>query len=235
MTLLSLAVVRIRDVVDAGLLEPWTACLCDEEHRVRARGLDAPTTARALVSRGLLRRALSRVAPLDPAAWRFEIGEHGRPWAPRPAPSFNVAHSGDTVACVTGAPAELGLDVEETTRALDLDAVARVSFSEGELRGLGSRSGAARRARFFALWTLKEAYLKARGAGLVLPLDGFTMSDVDTASPSITFAPGFGDVPEGWRFARPELGPHLAAAVAARDAEALRVQVEHVDVAGWLA
>lgn len=230
-------VVRAQEIADAGLLPAWTACLSDEEHRARARGLDEPTRVESLVSRGLLRRALSQVEAVEPAAWRFGAGRHGRPLAlgPRRAPSFNVAHSCGTVACAIGDAAELGLDVEDTRRALDVDGVARVSFSRRELAGLDALGGAARRARFFELWTLKEAYLKARGAGLVLPLDGFTISGLDAGAPEISFEAGFDDAPAGWRLALPALGEAITSAVAARCEGALHVEVRRPRPEAWLA
>ncbi len=232
----SLWLVDTREIVRSGSLAEWSSCLSDDERRTRSRGLDQPTREQALVSRGLLRRALSKAAPVAPERWRFDVTEHGRPVAvgPRRAPSFNISHSGGIIVCVIGDAPELGVDVEDTNRVLDLEALARVSFSARELTGLHALAGDARRERFFALWTLKEAYLKARGAGLTLPLDGFTMGALHTDAPCIDFEASIDDTADGWRFARPALGVGLACAIAARQRDPLTVRLEALDAEALL-
>lgn len=234
--MVSLWVVRARDVVDTGSMSAWTACLSAEERAQRSRGLDERTRIDALVSRALLRRVLSRLEPVAPTDWRFGASAHGRPLVlgPRRAPSFNISHSAGTIACAVGDAPELGLDVEDTRRKLDLDAVARVSFSPRELAGFDALTGAARRARFFALWTLKEAYLKARGAGLTLPLDGFTISGLDEGAPSIGFEPWFDDSPERWRLTAGQVDADITAAIAARQDLPLTFRLHRVTPTAWL-
>jgi 4'-phosphopantetheinyl transferase len=53
---------------------------------------------------------------------------------------------------------------------------------------------------FFDFWTLKEAYIKARGMGLSIPLDGFSFLLSDNDRPRITFHDGCPDQPERWDF-----------------------------------
>ena len=209
-----------------GFLADAASLLPAAERDERERGLDEATRVEAIVSRALLRTTLSRHAPVDPRAWSFDRSTHGRPivTGPRGAPSFNVSHSRGFVACAIGDADELGLDVEDTRRPIAIDSTARVSFSPDELAGLFALDGDARRARFFALWTLKEAYLKARGAGLTMPLDRFSLR-LDGPAPTISFAPDFGDVPDGWAFARPDLGAPISAAIAARGPGAATLDV----------
>ena len=145
------------------------------------------------------------------------------------APSGSTRRKGTgLVVCAVGAHAELGVDVEDIRRTVDLDGVARLSFSSAELAAWRALSGAEKIHRFFELWTAKEAYLKALGAGLTLPLDGFSIA-FGAGAPTIAFEPGFADDATSWAFAQVALGPELRAAVAVRWSGCLTVCVSHVD------
>jgi 4'-phosphopantetheinyl transferase len=72
-------------------------------------------------------------------------------------------------------------------------------FTSGEHAALQELSGSAQRERFFALWTLKEAWLKARGLGLHIPLDDFSFSFAGKL-PQIGFGPQLDERPEDWQF-----------------------------------
>jgi 4'-phosphopantetheinyl transferase len=93
---------------------------------------------------------------------------------------FNLSHSGTLVACAF-AQSEIGVDVETTSRHVDRGAIARSHFSRAEADWIDARSGR-RIERFTLLWTLKEAYLKAVGVGISVPLDGFEFSAIKRSS-----------------------------------------------------
>jgi 4'-phosphopantetheinyl transferase len=93
---------------------------------------------------------------------------------------FNLSHSGMLVACAF-AQAEVGVDVETTARNVDHDAIARSHFSRAEADWIDA-SPSRRVERFTLLWTLKEAYLKAVGVGVSVPLDGFEFSAIRRGS-----------------------------------------------------
>ena len=98
------------------------------------------------------------------------IGEHGKPYFTDPAlPFFNLSHSGDLVGIVF-ADVECGLDLQEY-RTLDMEALARRFFSEGDAKALREMAEEQRREAFFRFWTRREAYGKALGCGL-LPVIG---------------------------------------------------------------
>ncbi len=70
------------------------------------------------------------------------------------------------------------------------------------------------RRRFFRLWTLKEAYIKARGLGMAIPLPQISFDLNATPRIAVSFAPGIEDDPEDWQFAQPEIPKPFVSAVA---------------------
>jgi len=74
-------------------------------------------------------------------------------------------------ACVITRNADAGIDVEDTARIDDPMTLARHAFAAEEVADLEALTGNAQRLRFFELWTMKEACLKAMGVGLSAGLD----------------------------------------------------------------
>ena len=194
---------------------PLEALLADEE-LARTRALvHPPRRAEQLLTRALVRAVLSVYAPHAPRDWRFRTGSHGRPELEPPSPlRFNLSHCDGLVACLVGLEREVGVDVEPAGQGADALALAEGICSAAERRALAELPGAAaREAQALTLWTLKEAYVKARGLGLSLPVASLTftlaadrISLVDPADAE--------PAPERWRFAAFALGPHRAALAA---------------------
>jgi 4'-phosphopantetheinyl transferase len=166
----------------------WRACLRQPASGpALVRTLSADEQARAgrfhfvrdrdrfVAARGLLRMILGRYLGRDPAQLRFRYGPHGKPALAAESGAddlrFNVAHAGDLAlfACARGR--EVGVDLERIRKDLDIDTLAATAFSAGERAVLASTAPDRRREAFFAFWTLREAYVKAVGAGLTLPTD----------------------------------------------------------------
>lgn len=147
----------------------------------------------------LLRRSLSVYAPTPPVEWRFDAGAYGKPALADGGLSFNLSHTRGLVACVIARSLPVGVDVERTTRDVELDLLAARFFSAPETASLSiCRTDA--RTRFFDLWTLKEAFIKATGKGLSQPLRSFSF-DLDVDDRSIHFAAPDGFDAAEWQFA----------------------------------
>jgi 4'-phosphopantetheinyl transferase len=124
-----------------------------------------------LVAHALVRRVLSSYANVDPAAWAFGSATHGRPEIAAPALPvrlrFNLSHTGGLAACVVTPGSDCGVDVERIVERPRMLAIAAKVFAEPERRELHRLQGTpACRERFYAYWTLREAWCKARGTGL---------------------------------------------------------------------
>jgi 4'-phosphopantetheinyl transferase len=148
----------------------------DQARRDRFTHVDARD--HLVVSRGLLADSLYE---LDAEFGRMARDPGGKPRLPG-GPSFNLSHShGIAVVAIqeSGEPLELGVDVEAPWRSTDYDAIARRFFAAPERDALDALEEDERRTRFFELWTLKEAVLKATGKGLRLPLSSVAFELVD--------------------------------------------------------
>jgi 4'-phosphopantetheinyl transferase len=118
----------------------------------------------------LARIALAQAAGCEPAHLRFGKGLYGRPHVTAPLAakrfSFNLSHTEGLVGiAISRYP--VGLDVESIVREINLLEVAEDVLTEAEIRSLLSLDPVEMRRRFFQLWTLKEAYLKAIGSGFL--------------------------------------------------------------------
>jgi 4'-phosphopantetheinyl transferase len=133
-----------------------------------------------LVARGLLRSILASYLRMAPEQVRFSYAEKGKPALQGSAPSalinFNLAHSHERALYAFSQMRQLGVDLEFIREDLADEAVARRFFSSAEVRTLLSLPLAIRKEAFFSCWTRKEAYIKARGEGLSMPLDQFDVS-----------------------------------------------------------
>jgi 4'-phosphopantetheinyl transferase len=209
---------------DDSLWSRYHALLSAEERARQERFRFAADRRRYLVTRALARTVLSRYAPVRPEDWVFSAGPRGRPAiaAPRPEPAleFNISHSSDLVTLGVTSGRALGIDVESIeARAADIDGLDRY-FAPEESAALLALAPAARRRRFFELWTLKESYIKARGLGLGIALDAFRFELPGERGLTLHMRPELGDSPAGWRLWQLALrGGYLAAVCAARGEE----------------
>jgi len=186
---------------------------------------------RFLVSHALIRTSLSRYAAVRAGSWRFREVGRGRPEIASPEASaalrFNLSHTDRLAACGVAQTSDVGVDVEAGLRVTRHLAVAEKFFSKREAAELRGLPESLQVDRFLDYWTLKEAYIKARGLGLGLPLDGFTFI-LGEGPPRLEFERDLEDVAESWQFhlASPTPGHRLAVALRA---EQLVVAARFVD------
>ena len=181
-----------------------------------------------LAGRVLARTLVGRALDVAPEAWRWREGPHGCPEiaAPDTPFRFNLAHSAGLVACALANERNVGVDVEDLARRpVDVRVVARYCAPE-EVRDIESRGQEGWHDRFLQYWTLKEAYLKARGLGIALPLSeiGFT---IDGSEAQIAFRGSLAGTDDRWTFQLTRPTPRHVLAVAA----AVRGLSPHITVA----
>ncbi|MBV8472878.1 MAG: 4'-phosphopantetheinyl transferase superfamily protein [Hyphomicrobiales bacterium] len=177
-----------------------------------------------LAAHGLLRSALSRYRNIAPERWAFSENPYGRPFIDQSLGvtdlHFSLSHTEGLVACAVGAFPELGVDVELRDRNLSVAELAPTVLAPQEIARLRAEPDSQANEFFFRLWTLKEAYVKARGMGLSLPMQGVWF-DLDADSPAGHFTKAIADDAARWTFrvVRPTARHILSVAAAPPDGE----------------
>ena len=135
---------------------------------------------RFIVARGTLRAILGRYLMLGPSQLRFCYSPQGKPAVAREFGDetlrFNVSHSHGLALYALTRHRAIGVDLERKRPELAEKQIAERFFSSQEIATLHTLSSSAWEEAFFACWTRKEAYIKALGKGLSLPLDQFEVS-----------------------------------------------------------
>lgn len=173
---------------------------------------------RFMVARGWLRTILARYLETDPGELEFAYTEHGKPYLASRAEKhlqlkFNVAHSRSLALYAFNLNRDVGVDIEYISEDLTSDEIARRFFSTTEVACLRQLSASARHEAFFRCWTLKEAFLKAQGMGLSLPLDQFDVAFTED-SPMVLRTRWDENEAARWTLRAIEVGPGYVGAVA---------------------
>jgi 4'-phosphopantetheinyl transferase len=166
--------------MDLDLDEPactrFAAMLSSEERR-RADQLHFSTDRRRYAARrGRLRELLAGRLDCDPREVPITCNAFGKPRIEGTDLSFNLSHSRGTAMFVLTRGAEIGCDIEWQDPRVETMQIAEAFFSRRELESLRALPECQRTEGFFNCWTRKEAFVKARGGGLSLPLDAFDVS-----------------------------------------------------------
>jgi 4'-phosphopantetheinyl transferase len=135
------------------------------------------------LSQGALRLLLGHYSGRDPRVLEFSFGVSGKPAvSDDPELRFNKSDSGDLAVYAIANGCDVGVDVEQLRDVADAERIAAQYFSPEETTELLRENAAVgRREAFFRCWTRKEAYIKAVGGGLSIPLSEFqvTLSRAD--------------------------------------------------------
>lgn len=150
-----------------------------DEHERAARFHFQKDRERFKIARASLRIVLGRYLNLPPQSLVFAQTEFGKPFLTNFEAAgllFNLSHSGDLAMIAVAREREVGVDVEFMRADFATSEVAEHFFSVAEIYTLSGLDQNLRTRAFFNCWTRKEAYVKARGEGLSIPLDEFDVS-----------------------------------------------------------
>jgi 4'-phosphopantetheinyl transferase len=158
----------------------WQELLSADESRRAARFLFPSDRQRFVASRALLRTILAAYLDADPVDLNFSYSQKEKPALggvhAASDITFNLSHSGGIALYAFNLRREVGVDVEHIRRDFDVEPLAHRFFSAREWKQLAAWPKPERVDAFFRCWTRKEAYIKATGDGLSLPLSQFDVS-----------------------------------------------------------
>ncbi len=167
-----------------GLAASYLRCLeqnlsADERKRA-SRFRFARDRDRFVGARGLLREILALYLDTSPGRLSLGYGAHGKPFLAGEKHGtlrFNVSHSFDAMLLAIAHMREVGVDVEGVRNTgVAVEEICETVLSEPEMQALARFGGEDKRTNFLRFWTLKEAYIKADGRGVSLPLERIDVS-----------------------------------------------------------
>ena len=134
---------------------------------------------KAVVARGVLRTILGEYLDMPASKLNFFYGEAGKPalnFQTQTKLEFNLTHSHQEGVLAITCGRTLGVDIEYLNAQSEFGELANRFFSLAEVRLLEEIDPARRNLAFYHIWVQKEAYLKALGQGLSIPLNSFSVS-----------------------------------------------------------
>ncbi len=158
-----------------------------EEEKVRANRFRFPhLRMRYIAARGILRNLLSQYLSIPALDIEFNYGTQGKPFlVDFPNFKFNLSHSENLAVFAFARDMTLGVDIEHINPEIDIEVIAPNFFSKNEVAALFKLPPKERIPVFFNCWTRKEAFIKAKGGGLSIPLDQFEVSLLPEDVPKI--------------------------------------------------
>lgn len=167
-------------------------------------------------ARVFLKQILARCTGRTADAIYFTENRHGKPTLASGITElpicFNLSHSGRVVVCALTLTHDIGVDIEDMQRSIDLSIADRF-FSNQEAQAIARGAPSLKQSLFYRFWTLKEAYAKATGRGLAMGLDQFSFV-LDSPEIQVVFHQSNQDHSGYWQFFQFSPVPGYMAAVA---------------------
>jgi 4'-phosphopantetheinyl transferase len=194
---------RLTDEWDSRLFHSYRQLLTPEETERYGRFVFENDQRQFLVTRALERDVLSRYLGVEPAALGFTRNEYGKPALAEPSGcpiTYSLSHTQGLSVCAVAFKQMIGVDVESFQRTPSHQDIAKRFFAASENAFLHNVDEARKCTEFLKLWTLKEAFIKARGLGLSIPLNSFEIKMYPDRPPSVSFSDGIHGHEADWRF-----------------------------------
>jgi 4'-phosphopantetheinyl transferase len=209
---------RVRLSQNASRLQSLLQTLAADEQARAERFYFQRDRERFIVARGVLRAILGCYLNLEPSHLRFGYSPYGKPALARDsggdALRFNVSHSHGLALVAVTRGRKIGVDLERISAEVANEQIAERFFSPREIIKLRSLSTQSQTEAFFHCWTRKEAYIKARGEGLSVPLDQFDVSLVPGEPAVLLSTQADPNEASRWCLQELVLGPGYVAALA---------------------
>lgn len=158
-------------------LEDYLYYLSEDEKEKAIRYIPYQAKVRYICARYMLRAILSKYILQEARSIQFAYSPYGKPYICNSGVTdvhFNLSHSNRCIVYAIARAIPVGIDVE-FLRSIDVEAIAKTSFSPYEYLQLMDTAPEDREKKFYSLWTCKEAFVKNRGKGMI----AYPFSDFD--------------------------------------------------------
>jgi 4'-phosphopantetheinyl transferase len=208
------------DVPEADILQ--MSHLLSPDEIARANRFVFPNyRAHFIAARAQLRMILSRYLNQSPADLMFDYNEYGKPAiaTPRSDLQFNISHSHELGLVALTRERLIGVDIERMRSDIDYAQISRQFFAPSEVQKLSDLPIEMQLEAFYACWTRKEAFIKARGLGLTIPLDQFEVSFTPSAPARLLYSGSNPIAERDWSIFELKPGTGYTAALAVQDSD----------------
>jgi len=194
--------------------EEFRALLSADESERASRFRVERGADRYTVGRGALRMILAGYTGAPPEALVFQYNGFGKPELAGSDVCFNLSHSHEIALVAAARGRAVGVDVERIREPVMIERIAERFFAPAEARAIAALPPDRQARAFFNCWTRKEAWIKARGEGLSIPLNSFEVT-LAPGEPArlVATRPDEEDAAR-WTLRELECGPGFAAALA---------------------
>ncbi len=202
---------------DLSGLETLQGLLAADEVNRACRFHFARDRHRFIAGRGQLRILLGHYLGQPPESIHFDYSAYGKPCVRNEKGlHFNLSHAGDMALYAFAYQAEIGVDIEAIKTDFPVEDISQHYFSTTEISALSRLPDELKHRAFFTCWTRKEAYIKASGEGLSIPLDSFDVSLTPGEPASLLATRDQPTEADEWSLFDLQPGPGYAAALAIR-------------------
>lgn len=153
----------------------WRQVLSSEEIE-KANAFHFPKHSRRFIAAHYaLRLILSDYSEQEPENLKFATNDFGKPFLVDSDLKFNLSHSNELALVAVTNGGEIGVDVESFDKKIEHAENITQMFSPDEANYFASCGQPSANKEFLRLWTRKEAFVKAKGEGLSIPLHSFSV------------------------------------------------------------
>lgn len=233
MTLPAVWIIHTSDIApESDIANALGAQLSADERARQQRYRSSEARHGFLLSRGLLRNVLGKISDRAPESLVFSVSDSGKPaLASAPELHFSLSHSGQWIALAVSCESDIGVDIELPRKPRDFLRIARHYFHPQECALLETSPLELLPVHFYRLWTMKEAFFKARGTGISEGLGRINLAGFHLGQ-GIALDAAIEDAGAPWQFSytmQPLAdGNHLHLALAGRDPALGELGVEQI-------
>ncbi len=207
-------------------LAEFECSLSASEHALANRRVSETLQNDYILARGWMRSVLAGYVGCEADQLVFADNGHGKPMLENEVWRFNLSHSREGVALAVARDIEVGVDLQFCDARVECAQIAKRFFAKEECDWLLSLPEEGRLSTFYTIWTLKEAYVKAIGLGMRIPLSDFAFRQVENKDVHIVRQP-VEYATKAWSIAVVEqsLLPNFALALVA-DSESIEIELK---------